>query len=143
MRAAELASILAVLSGLVLLLASRANLGKVADFLSKPVLVGYMTGAALILMVSQLDAFLGIHLQNKDFFPRLIEAAGKLSQTHVPTVLLGVALLVLLLIFRRLAPRGPSALVACVCAIAASLAFRLPEHGGAVIGRVSGGLPHF
>ncbi|HEY3916030.1 MAG TPA: sulfate permease [Verrucomicrobiae bacterium] len=143
MRAAELASILAVLSGLVLLLASRAKLGKVADFLSKPVLVGYMTGAALILMVSQLDALLGIRLQNKDFFPRIIEASGKLKQTQMPTVLLGVALIVLLLIFRRFAPRGPSALVACVCAIAASLLFRLPEHGVAVIGRFSGGLPHF
>jgi len=54
-RAAALAATVAVLSGLLLLLGARARIGAIADFLSKPVLVGYMTGAALILVASQLD----------------------------------------------------------------------------------------
>jgi SulP family sulfate permease len=143
MRAAEMASILAVLSGILLLLARQANLGKVADFLSKPVLVGYMTGAALILMGSQLGAFLGVPLKNNDFFPRVVEAFDKISHAHAPTVLLGAGLLILLLGLRRFAPKIPAALVACVCAIAASVVLRLPEHGVAVVGRFAGGLPHF
>ena len=76
--AAELASVLAVLSGLLLLLASRAGLGKVADFLSKPVLVGYMTGAALILMASQLSALLGVPLPTR-IFSRVSSRLAKTS----------------------------------------------------------------
>src|SRR5580704_9469174 len=59
-HAAALAAILALASGVLLLLGSRLKLGRAADFLSKPVLVGYMTGAALILVVSQLRSLLGI-----------------------------------------------------------------------------------
>jgi SulP family sulfate permease len=140
-RAAELASVLAALSGLFLLLASRANLGKVADFLSKPVLVGYMTGAALILMASQLSAFLGFPLTHNDFFPRIIEACGKMGQARPPTIILGLGLLVLLLVLRRFGPKVPAALVVCVVAIAASDALGLPEQGVAVVGRFPGGLP--
>src|SRR5215467_6373826 len=77
-RAASLASALALLSGLLLLLGARAHLGSVADFLSKPVLVGYMTGAALILVGSQLNKLFGVHLERSDFFPRLAELASKL-----------------------------------------------------------------
>src|ERR1017187_4985688 len=70
-RAAALAASVAVLSGLLLLLGARARIGAIADFLSKPVLVGYMTGAALILVASQLDKLFGIRLEHNDFFPRL------------------------------------------------------------------------
>ena len=75
-RAASLAAAIALFSGLLLLLGARAKIGAVADFLSKPVLVGYMTGAALILMVSQLSNLFGIPLQKTDFFPRLAELCG-------------------------------------------------------------------
>src|SRR5947207_2963963 len=61
-RAAVLAATVALLSGVLLLVGARVKLGAVADFLSKPVLVGYMTGAALILMSSQADKLFGIHL---------------------------------------------------------------------------------
>jgi sulfate permease, SulP family len=141
LRASELASALAILSGLFLWLASRANLGKVANFLSKPVLVGYMTGAALILISSQLSAFLGVPLTHTAFFPRLIEACGKIDQAHVTTIILGLALLALLFALRRIAPKVPAPLVACVLAIAASYWFHLSEHGVAVVGRFPGGLP--
>jgi len=140
-RAAELASVLAAMSGVLLLLARQAKLGKVADFLSKPVLVGYMTGAALILMASQLGAFLGIPLQNNEFFKRVAEACAKMRNLNAPTVALGVALLGLALALRRFAPKVPAALVACVVAIAVSMTLRLPDRGVAVIGNFSSGLP--
>ena len=84
-RAAVLAAAVAVLSGLLLLLGARAKIGGIADFLSKPVLVGYMTGAALILVASQLDKLFGVQLEHNDFFPRLAELAGKLHLAHGPT----------------------------------------------------------
>ena len=79
-RAGALAGALAVLSGLLLILGAWAKIGAVADFFSKPVLIGYMTGAALILIASQLDKLLGLTLAHTDFFPRLSEIFGKLKK---------------------------------------------------------------
>jgi len=140
-RASLLAALVAVLSGLLLLLGAGARLGVVAEFLSKPVLVGYMTGAALILTASQLDKLFGIKLEHNDFFPRLGELATKLGQLHEPTLLLGLGLLAIVLGLRRLAPKVPPALVVVVVAIAASRLFHLAERGVAVVGAFPGGLP--
>jgi SulP family sulfate permease len=142
-RAAGLAATVAVLSGLLLLLGARAKAGAVADFFSKPVLVGYMTGAALILVASQLDKFFGVALQRNDFFPRLAELCGKLDKANQPTAIFGFSLLALLLGLRRFAPKIPSALVVCVVAIAASAGLGLEHRGVAVVGLLPAGLPAF
>ena len=142
-RAASLAAALAVLSGLLLLLGARARIGAIADFLSKPVLVGYMTGAALILVASQLDKLFGVRLNHNDFFPRLVELAGKLHQAHVPTLLFGMGLLAVIVALRRLARAIPPALVVVVAAIAASAALGLEGRGVAVVGAFPRGLPGF
>ena len=142
-RAAALAATVAVLSGLLLLLGARARIGAIADFLSKPVLVGYMTGAALILMVSQLDKLFGVRLEHNDFFPRLAELAGKLHQAHGTTLLFGLTVLAVIVSLRRLAPKIPPALVVVAAAIGASLALRLEGRGVAVVGAFPGGLPGF
>jgi SulP family sulfate permease len=142
-HAASLAATVGLVAGLLLLLGARAKFGAVADFLSKPVLVGYMTGAALILIASQLSAFFGLTLHSNDFFPRLMEFLGKLNQTHVPTLLLGSGLLALVLAMRSLSPRVPRALIVCVVAIAASKLFGLEQRGLAVVGSFPRGLPGF
>ena len=140
-RATVLAAALALLSGLLLLLGARANFGAVADFLAKPVLIGYMTGAALILVGSQLDKLFGIALHKNDFFPRLLELAGKLHQTHPLTLVLGVSLLVLLIGLHRFLPRLPGVLIACAAAMAASTFWGLEQRGLAVVGTFPAGLP--
>lgn len=140
-HAATLAAAMALLSGCLLLLGAAARFGAVADFLSKPVLVGYMTGAALILVVSQLNHFFGLHLESREFFPSLAEFSRKLGQVHLPTLAVGVGCLALLLVSRRLTPKVPAALVACLAALAASWALHLKEHGVAVIGTFPTGFP--
>jgi SulP family sulfate permease len=142
-RAATLAATVAVLSGLLLLLGARAKIGAVADFLSKPVLVGYMTGAALILVASQLDKLFGVSLEHNDFFPRLAELAGKLDQTHRPTFVFGLGLLAVLMGLHRFTRKIPAALAVCVLSIAASMALRLENHGFKVVGLFPRGLPGF
>jgi sulfate permease, SulP family len=142
-RAATLAAIVALLSGLLLILAARARLGAIADFLSKPVLVGYMTGAALILMASQLNKLFGINLQNMDFFPRFFELATKLKDLHGPTLSLGLICLAALIALRRLTPKIPGALVICVGAVVASVVFGLRQKGVALVGSFPRGLPGF
>ncbi|MGD0411307.1 MAG: sulfate permease [Verrucomicrobiota bacterium] len=142
-RAAALAGALAVLSGLLLVFGAWAKIGAVADFFSKPVLIGYMTGAALILMASQLDKLLGLTLTHTDFFPRLAEIFGKLGETRPSTAVFGFSLLALLLGLRRFAPKIPPALVVCVVAIIASLALGLENRGVTVVGQLPRGLPAF
>ena len=142
-HAAMLAAVLALLSGLLLLLGAGAKFGAVADFLSKPVLVGYMTGAAMILMASQFSKFFGVPLKHTDFFPLLAELTGKLHQTNFPTLVLGVGLLALLVLLHRMAPKVPGALVVCVVAIGISRGFGLESHGVAVVGVFHAGLPGF
>ena len=140
-RAAALASMLALMTGLLLVLGGRFKVGAVADFLSKPVLIGYMTGAALILMASQLDKFFGVKLTRSDFFPRLAELGGKLGETHWLTLGLGLALLALLFLLRRFAPRVPPALALFLVALGASIALDLEHHGVAVVGTFPAGMP--
>ena len=142
-HAAGLAAMLALLCGILLLLAAWANLGAIADFLSKPVLVGYMTGAALILVVSQLNKFFGVNLNNSDFFPRLFELVTKLKSSHGPTLLVGVSCLAALLLLRRLSPRIPGALVVCIAAIIATDVLRLEARGVSLVGSFPRGLPGF
>jgi len=142
-RAAVLAATVALLSGLLLLIGARAKIGAVADFLSKPVLVGYMTGAALILMVSQVNKVFGISLKNNDFFPRLGELALKLNQTHWRTLAFGLGLLALLIAIKRIAPKSPAALFVCIAAVAASFAFHLDRYGIDTVGSFPSGLPKF
>jgi SulP family sulfate permease len=142
-RAIALAGAIAVITGLLLLLGARAKFGAVADFLSKPVLVGYMTGAALILVASQLNKLFGVSLTHNDFFPRLAELAGKLDQTHGPTLVFGLAMLALLIGLRRFAPKIPPAIVVCAIAIVASVSLGLENRGVAVVGQIPRGLPAF
>ena len=142
-RAPVLAATVAVLSGLLLLLGARAKIGAIADFLSKPVLVGYMTGAALILVASQLDKLFRIPLAHNDFFPRLAELAGKLHLAHGPTLFFGLGLLAVIVALRRVVPKIPSALVVVAAALAASLALRLEDRGVKVVGAFPRGLPGF
>jgi SulP family sulfate permease len=141
--AASLASLMALLSGLLLVLGARFRIGAVAEFLSKPVLIGYMTGAALILMGSQLDQLFGIPLKNHDFFPRLAELWSKLGQAHPPTLLLGLGLLAVIFVVRRLSRRIPPALVVFLLAIPASLFFGLEGYGVRMVGAFPHDLPSF
>ena len=140
-RAAALAGMLALLTGGVLLLGARARIGAVADFLSKPVLVGYMTGAALILAGSQLNKLFGVALTHNDFFPRLGELAGQLGRTHMPTLGLGAGLLVILAALRRWTPKLPPALAVCAAGGVAGWAFGLEGRGVAMVGNLPRGWP--
>jgi SulP family sulfate permease len=141
-RTATLCAATALIGGTIMLVAARLRLAMIADFLSKPVLVGYMTGAALILVSTQLEKLFGVQLHEHDFFPLLAELAGKLSETHRLTFALGIGCLVILGVLHGLAPRLPGALVVFALAIAASAAFGLDALGVSVVGDVPSGLPH-
>jgi SulP family sulfate permease len=142
-RAAALAAATALLGGMLMLLAARLQAGVVADFLSKPVLVGYLTGAALILVSTQLGKLFGIRVAQREFFPLLGELLQRLQETHALTFWLGIGFIAVLAILRRMAPRVPGVLVVSVFALLLSACFDLSAHGVQVVGDVPRGLPAF
>jgi SulP family sulfate permease len=139
--ATVLAAMVALLCGGLMLLASRLNVGMVADFLSKPVLVGYLTGAALILISTQFGKLFGIKLAGHNFFSLVGELVRRIHETNWLTFAIGVSLILLLELLRRTAPKIPGALVVFVLALVVSAVFQLQKYGVAVIGDVPRGLP--
>jgi SulP family sulfate permease len=140
-RLAALAGALALLVGAVLVVAARLRIGAIADLLSQPVLIGYLNGAALVLIASQLGRLLGIELHHDEFIPRLIEIAGALPDCHLPTLALGAGLVATLVAVRRLLPRLPLALAGMALGLLAMQLLPLRQLGVHVLGQVPTGLP--
>jgi SulP family sulfate permease len=135
------AATLALLVGGVMTVASLLRLGFMADFLSKPILIGYTNGIALTIIVGQLGKLLGIPTRNTKFFPQIWEILTNLGRASLVTTALSAALLGGILLLRHFVPRLPAALIAVVAATAASAALDLAAHGVAVVGHVASGLP--
>jgi SulP family sulfate permease len=140
-RIVVLAAVLSLLSGVVLLLAARLKLGVIADLLSRPVLIGYLNGASLVLIATQLGKMFGIKTEGEEFFELVSTVIEKLPQTQVPTFVLGVLLVGLLVGLARWLPRIPGALAVCAVAIVATFAFDLGSYGIALVGTVPSGIP--
>ena len=142
-RLAVLAAELSLLSGAILVLAARLQLGVIADLLSRPVLVGYLNGASLILLSTQLGKLFGLKTQGEEFFPLLLSLIQQLPLTHIPTMALGLLLLALLVVLKRWLPQVPGALACAAVALLTTLIFQLDQYGVALVGTVPAGLPRF
>ncbi len=140
-RTAILAAELGILSGVVLLLAARLHLGVIADLLSRPVLIGYLNGASLVLISTQLGKMFAIRTQGEEFFPMLGTLIRQLPDTHLPTLAFGLALVALLVALARWLPRIPGALAVSAVAILAAFLFDLEGRGIALVGEVPSGIP--
>jgi high affinity sulfate transporter 1 len=136
-------SLLALMVGMVCIIAYVARLGFLADLLSKPILIGYMTAVALIMMAGQLGKITGIDLEANSVLGQIIEFLKKSSQVHLPTLILAVIVLVFLFIIQLRFPTLPGPLLAVLVTTAAVALFNLNERGVAVVGEIPAGLPHF
>ena len=128
-------------TGLICIVASFFRLGAFADFLSKPLLVGFLNGVAISIFLGQVGKLLGFSIDSSGVIPRLFEIFGKLSHTHVPTLEAGLASLAVLFLSVRFLPRMPAALLVLAMAGAASALLGFDAHGIAVLGHVPAGLP--
>ncbi|MBV0895430.1 SulP family inorganic anion transporter [Microbacterium sp. NC79] len=141
---AAMAAAQAILSGLMLAAFSFLKLGFLANFLSKPILIGFVGGLALEILVSQLAKMLGIRLDAAaEFFEKVAELFGALGSLNVFSLVISAASIGVLLIGRRLAPLIPWALVVLVAATAATVLWGLESKGVAVLGEVPAGPPQF
>ena len=134
---------LTFLSGLLCIDASFLRLGALADFLSRPILVGFLNGIALSIFVGQLGKVLGISARGNGIVSQLLGTFEALPQAHLLTVGVSFASLALLFSLLHFLPRLPGALVVLAAAAAAVALFKLEQRGVAVLGHIPAGLPPF
>jgi len=132
---------LCFLAGLLCIAGSFLRLGGLADFLSRPILIGFLHGIALSILLGQLGKLFGFPIESGGIIPRLIEFASSLGLTHGPTLAVGAGTFAVLAIAPRLLPRLPAALVAMALAAVAVAAFDLGDVGVKTLGEVPAGLP--
>ena len=141
-RYATLAATLAVTVGLLCLAARLLRLGFVADLLSRPVLIGYLAGVALIMVVDQLAKLTGVPVRGSAFFPQLWSFLRGLGDAHPATVVFSAVTLALLFAVARWVPLLPGPLLAVVLGTAAVVVLDLDDrYGIKVIGDVPAGMP--
>jgi high affinity sulfate transporter 1 len=137
-----LAGMLALMAGAFLLLARILRLGFLADFLSRTVLIGFLTGVGIQVACGQLASMFGYAKVGRGPALQVYNWARDLGQTSLTTLAISAAVLLVIIVGGRLAPKIPWALVAVLGAIAASAALDLSAHGVKTLGAIPGGLPH-
>ena len=142
-RAIALASMLALLVGVMTVLAGVAKLGFVADLLSKPTQIGYLNGLALTILVGQLPKLFGFSVDADGLIPEAAGFAKGLANGDAVTAALAIGLLglILIILLQRLLPKIPAVLVAVVVSILAANAFNLADHGVSLVGPLPQGFP--
>ncbi|HWI00245.1 MAG TPA: SulP family inorganic anion transporter, partial [Propionibacteriaceae bacterium] len=138
---ADAAAALAIGVGALCLIGWIARLGFLANLLSRPVLVGYMAGIAVLMVVSQLGKLTGMKIEGDSTLAELRFAVTRLDQVHPPTLILAGAALLLLLVSHHFLPRSPGPLIAMLLAAGVVALFDLDRLGIAVVGPVPRGLP--
>ncbi|HYQ39395.1 MAG TPA: sulfate permease [Pseudomonas sp.] len=132
---------LAGLTGVFCILASFIRLGALADFLSRPILVGFLNGVSLHILAGQLGKLAGVPVAAPGVVPAALQLLRQYADYHWPTLLVGLIAFAVLLIAPRLLPRLPAALLALLIAAAVVAGLGLDQRGVAVIGVVPAGLP--
>jgi SulP family sulfate permease len=140
-QAVVLSTWLALLVAAILLLAGWLKLGGIAEFLSSPVMLGFMNGAAVVIIISQIGKLCGISLENDNSLQKLLEWIGRLSETHSLTLMLGLFGIALLGGIRWWLPRIPGTIVVFSLALIAGRFFDFADRGMAVIGSVDTSIP--
>ena len=139
----SLSLLLAVVVGVVLILGGIARLGVIADFLSEPVLKGFIVGVAMTIALGQLGKIFGVHVEAEGFFEEAWELIRHLPDLHLETLIVGVVCLAALYLLDRWLPTVPSAIIVVVGSIVAVNWFDLVDKGVAVAGEIPAGLPTF
>jgi high affinity sulfate transporter 1 len=144
-RAVLLASALAIVTGVLMLGAGLGKLGYVADLLSKPTILGYMTGLAVTILVGQIPKLLGFSVDSDSFVGDVVATVQAVLDGEVllPAAAIGLLSLAVLLVLDRLLPKLPTVLVAVVIAMVISVVAGLEALGVKVIGTLPEGLPTF
>lgn len=141
-RYAALSAALAVMVGLIGLLAWVVRLGFLADLLSRPVLVGYMAGVAVLMVVGQLSKLTGVEVAGQGVIAEVGSFFGRLNQVDPATLGMAIVALVFLFIVSWRWPNAPAPLLAVLLGTLAVVAFGLESYGISVVGTFTSAPPH-
>ena len=137
----SLAAALALLVGVLLVLAGGFRLGGIANLLSVPVTVGFLAGIAVHIIVSQLPSVLGLPSPGGPTLARIAGLAGELGKTNIHTLIIGFGVLATVMVCERISARIPGALIALVASTLYVASAGLEAKGVHVIGEISGTIP--
>jgi high affinity sulfate transporter 1 len=140
-RSIQLTAALSIATGIVCIAAGKAKLGFLTNFLSRPILTGYLNGIAISIVVGQLGRLFGFRLRPGGFFVVAADFVSKLGQTHALTLAVGLGMFGVLRLLKRAAPRVPSPLVAVALGIVLVAVLDLDQRGVALLGAIPAGLP--
>ena len=140
-RYVKLAGLAALLTAGMLLIARLARLSFLANFLSRTVLVGFLTGVGIEVAAGQLPDMFGVTAAGRSTVTKLVNTVRALPHVHLADVVVSIGVIVIVLAARRITRRIPGLLIAVIIAIVVSWAADLASHGVAVVGSVPRGLP--
>ncbi len=138
---AALAALCALVVGVMCLVAGLLRMGFVAALLSRPVLIGYLAGVAVIMIAGQLGKLFGVQVSGSTPIAEILSAVGQLGNANPPTTALGLGVLLVLFVGTARAPRLPWPLIAVLLATLATSLLDLSSRGVRVVGEVPHGLP--
>ena len=136
-----LAGMLAIMAGVLLILARVIKLGFIANFLSRTVLVGFLTGVGIQVAIGQLAGILGVPSTKGGSLKKLWGAITDIPDTSVTTLCVSLSVIAIILGCKKFVPKVPGALIAVVGSMVVSKAADLADHGVSTLGTVPGGLP--
>lgn len=137
----QLTAAFALSVGLAALLAGILRLGFLANFISVPVLKGFIIGVSLTIIIGQVPKLLGVEKGPGEFFEQLWSLLGELGSISVATLAVGAASLTAVFTLKRFAPKVPAALVVVLASIVCAEYFDFVDRGIALVGPIASGLP--
>ena len=132
-----------VMTGVWMFVAGLLKLGLIANFLSKPVMLGYLNGVSVLLFVSQLDKLTGLSLEQDGLIRRILEVFGKAELINLPTLVLGIGSILFLLLFKNFVAKLPAAILLFTITIIAAYVFDLGSWGIAFMPKIQYPYPRF
>lgn len=134
---------IALIVGVLGVVAGLCRLGFLSEFISEPVLKGFIVGLALTIIIGQVPALLGIEKEGEDFFEKTWNVITRLGDVDALTCVIGLLSLAGILVTRRIVPLVPGSLVFVVLGIVAVAALGLDDEGVEIVGHIEAGLPGF
>jgi high affinity sulfate transporter 1 len=140
-RYAALAAASALITGLICVAAGLMRVGFIANFISQPILTGYMAGVSLMVIGGQLGRLVGMKVAADEFFPQVWEVLTRWAEIQWVTLVTGLVLIAVLFWMKRRWPRVPGPLIVMAVMILLSTLLDLAARGMAVVGPIPSGLP--
>ena len=135
---------LATMVGILQITMGLLQMGVLANYLSRPVISGFTSAAAIIIGLNQVEHLLGLQIESSNQIQKmLLSVAQNFNETHLITVVVGVSAMSLILVTKKYFSKFPSSLLVSVFGVLLIWSTRWDLHGVEIVGHIPAGLPNF